>query len=117
MVKRERHKKTPVPAVATAVRRPPLSRRVAPAPTILVVDDDADSRIIFSQVLRAKGCVVFTAKDGREALEKAKTLGPDLVLMDLAMPRIDGFEAIRRLRESSWTRRLPIIAVSAVPMS
>lgn len=60
---------------------------------------------------------MFTAADGRVAVEKAKNLGPDVVVMDLAMPRVDGFEAIRRLRESSWTRRLPIIAVSAVPLS
>lgn len=60
---------------------------------------------------------MFTAQDGRVALEKAKSLGPDIVVMDLAMPRVDGLEAIRRLRESSWTRKLPIIAVSAVPLT
>ena len=61
--------------------------------------------------------MVFTAPDGRVAVEKAKSLGPDIVVMDLAMPRVDGFEAIKRLRESSWTRRLPIIAISAVPLT
>ena len=85
--------------------------------TILVVDDDPDARTIFSQYLRSKGCVVFTAPDGRVAIEKATSLGPDVVVMDLAMPRVDGFEAIRRLRESSWTRRLPILAISAVPLT
>jgi two-component system, cell cycle response regulator DivK len=84
---------------------------------VLVVDDDPDARGIFAGYLRSKGFVVFTAADGRAALEKAKTLGPDIIVMDLAMPRVDGFEAIRRLRESSWTRLVPIIAVSAVPMS
>jgi CheY-like chemotaxis protein len=84
---------------------------------VLVVDDDPDARGIFGTYLRSKGFVVFTANDGRVAIEKAKTLGPDIIVMDLAMPRVDGFEAIRRLRESSWTRRVPIIAISAVPMS
>jgi len=86
-------------------------------PAVLVVDDDADARGIYSAYLRSKGFIVFTAVDGRTAIEKAKTLGPDIVVMDLAMPHVDGFEAIRRLRESSWTRRLPVIAVSAIPLS
>jgi len=96
--------------------RVPRSASQGPA-TVLVVDDDPDARAIFSEFLRSKGCVVFTAPDGRVAIEKAKTLGPDIVVMDLAMPRVDGFEAIKRLRESSWTRRLPIIAISAVPLT
>ena len=84
---------------------------------VLVVDDDADARMIYSIYLRAMGCDVFTGQDGRVALEKATDLLPDLIVMDLAMPRVDGWEAIRRLRESSWTREIPIVAVSAVPAS
>jgi CheY-like chemotaxis protein len=72
---------------------------------------------MYGEYLRAKGWVVFTASDGRAAIQKANDLGPDIIVMDLAMPRVDGFEAIRRLRESSWTRRLPILAISAVPLS
>jgi CheY-like chemotaxis protein len=83
----------------------------------LVVDDDPDCRMIFSTYLRAMGCDVFTANDGRAGVEKATDLLPDLIVMDLAMPRVDGWEAIRRLHESSWTRQIPIIAVSAVPVS
>ena len=86
-------------------------------PAVLVVDDDPDARGIYAEYLRSKGWIVFTAADGRAAVEKAKELGPSIVVMDLAMPHVDGFEAIRRLRESSWTRRLPIIAMSAVPLS
>jgi two-component system, cell cycle response regulator DivK len=86
-------------------------------PVVLVVDDDPDARTIFSVYLRATGCEVFTANDGRTAVEKAIDLLPDLIVMDLLMPRVDGWEAIRRLRESSWTRRIPIICVSAVPVS
>ena len=99
--------------LSTSVHR--MVKRVTAA--VLVVDDDPDARGIFSGYLRSKGFVVFTANDGRAAVEKAKALGPDIIVMDLAMPRVDGFEAIRRLRESSWTRLVPIIAVSAVPLS
>src|SRR5437667_10849453 len=81
---------------------------------VLVVDDDPDCRTIFSVYLRAMGCELFTANDGRAAVEKAQDLLPDVIVMDLAMPRVDGWEAIRRLRESSWTRQIRIIAVSAV---
>ncbi len=84
---------------------------------MLVVDDDFDARSIFSFYLRAVGCNVFVASDGRSALDKADELAPDVIVMDLAMPRLDGWEAIRRLRQSSWTREIPIIAVSAVPLS
>ena len=86
-------------------------------PVVLVVDDDFDARSIFSFYLRAVGCNVFVASDGRSALDKADELAPDVIVMDLAMPRLDGWEAIRRLRQSSWTREIPIIAVSAVPLS
>src|SRR5262245_36851686 len=86
-------------------------------PVILVVDDDEDARVIYSTYLRAMGCDVFTADDGRPAVEKATDLLPDIIVMDLAMPRLDGWEAIRRLHESSWTRLIPVIAISAVPLS
>ena len=93
------------------------ARRRPTKPVVLVVDDDADARTIYAMSLRAKGCDVFTAKDGREGLEKANDLWPDVIVMDLAMPHVDGWEAIRRLNESSWTREIPIVAVSAVPYS
>jgi DNA-binding response OmpR family regulator len=67
--------------------------------------------------LRSAGCEVFTANDGRAAVDKTNDLRPDIIVMDLAMPRVDGWEAIRRLHDSSWTRQIPIIAVSAVPTS
>ena len=84
---------------------------------MLVVDDDPDARTIFSVYLRAVGCDVFTGNDGRAAVDKAIDLLPDVIVMDLAMPRVDGWEAIRRIRGSSWTRQIPIVAVSAVPVS
>ena len=86
-------------------------------PVVLVVDDDSDCRTIYAMHLRSAGCEVFTANDGRSAVDKTNDLRPDIIVMDLAMPRVDGWEAIRRLHDSSWTRQIPIIAVSAVPTS
>lgn len=63
------------------------------------------------------GCTTFLATDGRAAVDKARELCPDVIVMDLAMPFVDGWEAIRELRSSSWTQRIPIIAISAVPTS
>ena len=84
---------------------------------VLVADDDADARTIYSTYLRSRGCDVSVATDGGTAVEKADSLWPDVIVMDLSMPRVDGWEAIRRLRRSSWTQATPIVAISAVPMS
>ena len=95
---------------------PATRSRVHPEkPVVLVVDDDSDCRTIYAMHLRSAGCEVFTANDGRAAVDKTNDLRPDIIVMDLAMPRVDGWEAIRRLHDSSWTREIPIIAVSAVP--
>jgi CheY-like chemotaxis protein len=82
--------------------------------TVLVIDDDADARRIYSEYLRMKGWVAFTAADGRRGIEKADDLVPDVVVLDLAMPRVDGWTALRHLRDSSWTARIPVIVVSAL---
>ena len=84
------------------------------SPTVLVVDDDADARLIYSEYLRAKGCVVVTASDGRAAIDKAMDLIPDAVVLDLAMPRVDGWTALKHLRESSWTAGIPIVVLTAL---
>jgi DNA-binding response OmpR family regulator len=83
-------------------------------PAVLVVDDDVDARRMYAEFLRAQGCVVFLATDGKSAIEKSQTLAPDLVVLDLAMPRVDGWTVLRRLRESSWTAHVPIVVVSAL---
>src|SRR5262249_22307226 len=91
-------------------------RRVA-RPLVLVSDDNADARIIYSSYLKAMGCEAYTASAGRTAVQKAIELLPDIIVMDLAMPYLDGWEAMRRLRDSSWTRRIRIVAVSGAPAS
>src|SRR5712664_3030237 len=81
--------------------------------TILIVDDYADNRTLLSAWLRAKGYKVVEAQDGREGLLQANRSHPDLILMDLAMPELDGVEATRQLRERRTFARTPIFAISA----
>jgi DNA-binding response OmpR family regulator len=81
---------------------------------VLVIEDDADARHIYSEYLRAKHCTVFTAADGRLGLNKINELRPDVVVLDLAMPRVDGWTVLKNVRESSITADIPVIVVSAV---
>jgi two-component system, cell cycle response regulator DivK len=83
-----------------------------PSPLILVVDDYEDSRVMYVEYLRLVGFRVEQAADGKDALEKAMELVPDLILMDLALPVVDGWEAIRRLRADPRTKAVPIIALT-----
>jgi CheY-like chemotaxis protein len=85
--------------------------------TILVIEDYADSRMLLSSLLRAKGYKVVEARDGREGLLQANRVTPDLILMDLAMPRLDGVEATRQLRKWQSLARVPIFAISAYATS
>lgn len=94
---------------------PPIrNRRQNDSPTILVIEDDADSRLMYSDYLRTKGWLVFTAADGRIGLDKSTDLSPDVVVLDLSMPRVDGWTVLSQLRDSSWTASIPIVVVSAV---
>ncbi len=78
-------------------------------PTILVVDDVDDSRQMIATWLRHEGYKVKEAMDGRQALETVKSEQPDLVLMDLSMPGLDGLSAIYRMREMGEMRQVPIV--------
>jgi CheY-like chemotaxis protein len=81
--------------------------------TLLLVEDNEDNRIIYSTVLRHLGYRVIEAQDGVEAVELARTVQPDLILMDISIPRMDGWEATRILRGDSRTSAIPIIALTA----
>ena len=83
------------------------------APLVLVVDDVDHGREIFAEYLEYRGFRVATAADGLEALDKAFELRPDVILMDLSLPGIDGWEATRRLKQDERTRHIPIIALTA----
>ena len=83
------------------------------ASTILVVDDYSDNRVLLSAWLRAKGFKVVEAHDGKEGVLQANRAHPDLILMDLAMPELDGVEATRQIRQRNVFAHTPIFAISA----
>jgi two-component system cell cycle response regulator DivK len=90
---------------------------VEPSPssgrTLLLVEDNEDNRIIYSTVLRHLGYTVVEAEDGAQAIALARSVLPDLILMDISIPEVDGWEATRILRGDPSTRAIPIIALTA----
>ena len=76
-----------------------------------------DARRMYAEHLRTHGCTTFTAADGRTGIDKTNDLCPDVVVLDLAMPRVDGWTVLKHLRESSWTENIPIVVVTAVAES
>jgi CheY-like chemotaxis protein len=86
-------------------------------PVVLLVEDYEDAREMYRDYLVFSGFDVPTAENGREALEKARALGPDIILMDLSLPVLDGWEATRRLKADPSTAPIPVIALSAHAMA
>ena len=84
---------------------------------ILLVEDNEMNRDMLSRRLERKGYEVILAQDGEEAIARAEADGPDLVLMDIGLPGIDGCEATRRIRNGPAGAALPIIALTAHAMS
>lgn len=100
----------------TAARLRAAVSRVLPAEgaaTILVVDDDVSIRTMIVERLTADGHDVEVARDGVEALERIATLRPDAVVLDLSMPRLDGFGVLERMRTDSSTRSIPVVVLTA----
>jgi CheY-like chemotaxis protein len=93
---------TPVPTAAIAAR------------TVLVVDDGRDARDMMALLLRLKGYHARTAEGGAQALAAIEADRPDLVLLDLTMPDMDGFEVLRRLRADPRHERLPVVMFSGI---
>jgi two-component system cell cycle response regulator DivK len=83
---------------------------------ILIVEDNEMNRDVLSRRLARRGFEIVLATDGQHGLTMAKTHAPDLILMDLGLPGIDGWECARRLKADEATRRIPIIALSAHAM-
>jgi CheY-like chemotaxis protein len=79
---------------------------------ILIADDSPDNRAMYAEYLTFKGYVVSEAKDGYEVVALAAALMPDLILMDLSMPGLDGWEATRELKSAPETRKIKIIALT-----
>ncbi|MDO9449181.1 MAG: response regulator [Rugosibacter sp.] len=83
-----------------------------PVKLILIVDDSPTERLILTQILTAKGYSVVTVESGEEGVERAKQLKPDLILMDIVMPGLNGFQATRAIARDEATKDIPIIICS-----
>ena len=82
-------------------------------PTVLVVEDFEDNRFMMRRLLEMSGYRVVEAVNGEQAVEVAANERPDLILMDLSLPKLDGLAATRRIRQSNGLSHVPIVAVSA----
>jgi two-component system cell cycle response regulator DivK len=86
-------------------------------PKILLVEDNEMNRDMLSRRLERRGYEVIVAVDGEEGVARAKADAPDLVLMDLSLPGIDGWEATRQLKAVDETRSIPVLALTAHAMA
>jgi CheY-like chemotaxis protein len=84
--------------------------------SVLIVEDNEDNRIVYSTILRHHGFRVSEALDGEEGIAKARRERPDLILMDISIPLIDGWEVTRQLKAEEATRHIPVIALTAHAM-
>ena len=82
------------------------------APLVLIVDDYQDAREMYAEYLEFSGFRVAEARNGAEAVEKAFALRPSVILMDLSLPVMDGWEATRRLKADVRTRSIPVVALT-----
>lgn len=85
-------------------------------PRILLVEDNEMNRDMLSRRLVRKGYEILIAVDGQQGLDQARSASPDLILMDMSLPVVDGWEATRQLKADDDTRRIPIIALTAHAM-
>jgi two-component system, cell cycle response regulator DivK len=87
------------------------------SPLVLVVDDYEDAREMYAECLRMSGYRVAVARDGLEAVAETAALLPDVVLMDLSLPGLDGCEATRHIKADPRTRHIPVVAVTGHALS
>jgi two-component system, cell cycle response regulator DivK len=81
--------------------------------TVLLVEDNEDNLVVYRTILEHVGFRVIEARDGEEGVSRAKEYHPNLILMDISIPKIDGWEATQRLKSDQDTRDIPIIALTA----
>jgi two-component system, cell cycle response regulator DivK len=81
-------------------------------PLVLVIEDDQSARKMYADTLTSNGFRVAEAHNGLQALEKAQDLRPDVIVTDLGLPGIDGYEMCRRLQRDDRTRQVPIVAIT-----
>jgi CheY-like chemotaxis protein len=104
--------RVPVPRMSTV--QPPETAEAERAPVILIAEDHEDSRDALRTLLDAFGFRVVEAGNGREAVERALAEHPDVILMDMMMPYVDGFQATREIRAAEGMRHVPILAITAM---
>jgi CheY-like chemotaxis protein len=85
--------------------------------TILIVEDNAINQDLLARRLRWEGFEVITASDGRQGVDTAQIAMPDLILMDMSLPKLDGWQATRLIKSTSMTQTIPIIALTAYAMA
>jgi chemosensory pili system protein ChpA (sensor histidine kinase/response regulator) len=95
------------------VHEAPRAQAAPTQPTIMVVDDSLTVRKITGRLLERQGYLVVTARDGVEAMEKLQTTVPDVMLVDIEMPRMDGFDLTRNVRGDARLKRVPIIMITS----
>ena len=81
--------------------------------TVLLVEDNEDNLVVYRTILEHVGYRVIEARDGEEGVSRAKEHIPDLILMDISIPKMDGWEATQRLKADDNTKKIPIIALTA----
>jgi len=86
-------------------------------PVVLVADDEEDIKVVLRMFLEAVGYEVITAFDGLDALEQIKSTKPDVVLMDIMMPVIDGIEVVRQMKATPGIRDIPVVMLTAAAQS
>ena len=86
-------------------------------PVVLVADDEEDIKVVLRMFLEAVGYEVVTAFDGLDALEQIKSAKPDVVLMDIMMPVIDGIEVVRQMKATPGIRDIPVVMLTAAAQS
>jgi CheY-like chemotaxis protein len=89
-----------------------MARLKGDKPCVLLVDDYPDAREMYSEYLKFSGFDVVEATNGVEALQRALDSSPDIILMDLSLPVMDGWEATRRLKEDARTAAIPVVALT-----
>jgi len=110
------------PAIETGAPAPPSPERPKPVPElaslkdrlVLVVDDESDSRILLTNLTEECGYRVITADSGEQALRRAREVRPDLILLDLMMPQMDGWQVLTALKADPYLQSIPVVVASIV---
>lgn len=90
-----------------------MTSRPRPRPLVLIAEDFEDARELYRDYLQFSGFAVETATNGREAIQRALAMQPDVILMDASMPELDGWQATRELKANPATKHIPVLALTA----